>query len=87
MVNGLKWLEVKLTKYKCKALEGGGVGECIHAVVGRCRLTPGFRSWPHACFQLLKLKYEKLLSSFAFNCNLRPYTVGSCSIAISAPEG
>ena len=28
---------------------------------------------PHACFQLLKLKYEKLLSNFAFKCNLRHY--------------
>ena len=28
------------------------------------------------CFQLLKLKYDNPLSSFAFNCNLRHYNVG-----------
>ena len=39
--------------------------------VGRCRLTPCFRSWPHASFQRLKLKHDKPLSGFAFNCNLR----------------
>ena len=44
-------------------------------VVGQCRFTPGFRRWPHACFQLLKLKCDKLLSNFAFNCNLRHYVV------------
>ena len=27
-------------------------------------------------FQLLQLKYDKLLPSFAFNFNLRPYTLG-----------
>ena len=52
------------------------------AMVGRCRLTPGFRRRPHACFQglqLLKLKYDKLLSNFAFNCNLRHYTLATKS--------
>ena len=41
--------------------------------VGRCRLTPDFRSSPRACFQRLKVKHEKLLSNFAFKCNLRLY--------------
>ena len=27
-------------------------------------------------FQLLKLKYDELLSNFAFNCNLRPSIKG-----------
>jgi len=39
-------------------------------------LTPGFNSSPRACFQRLKLIYDKLLSNFAFKCNLRRYTKG-----------
>ena len=56
--------------------------------VGRCLRDPGltalhpmlaFRhfqglSGAFRGFQLLKLKYDKLLSTFAFNCNLRHYT-------------
>ena len=54
---------------------------------GRCRLTPGFRSRPHACFQCLKLKYDKLLSNFAFKCNLRRYNEGSVDVhAITDPD-
>jgi len=44
-------------------------------------------SRPHACcqalsgtfrnFQLLKLKYDKLLSNFSFKCKLRHYTAAS----------
>ena len=45
--------------------------------VGRCRLTPGVNSSPHACLQLLKLKYDNMLSNFAFNCNLRHYITGA----------
>ena len=48
--------------------------------VGRCRLTPGWKqltprllSGTFRGFQLLKLKYEELLSNFAFNCNLCRY--------------
>ena len=52
------------------ALDGVVVGR------GRCRLTPGFRSRPHACFQLLTPEYDELLSNVAFNCNLRRYIVG-----------
>ena len=45
-------------------------------MVGRCRLTHNFCSRSHACFQLLKLIHDKLLSNFAcfgFKCNLRHY--------------
>ena len=45
-------------------------------VVGRCRLTLGFRSRPHACFQCLIPECEESLSNFASNCNLRHYSVG-----------
>ena len=48
------------------------VRELTVALVGRCRLTPGFCSRRHACFQLLKLKCDQLLSNFAFNFNMRP---------------
>ena len=44
--------------------------------VRRCRFTPDFRSRPHACFQLLKLKHDKLLPNFASKCNLRHYNEG-----------
>ena len=60
---------------------------------GQCRLTPGFRSAPHACFQRLRLKHDKLLSNFAFNCNVRHYTAAAspsspsgCSSAASPPH-
>ena len=46
-------------------------------LVGRCRFTPGLCCRPHACFQLLKLKHDKVLSNFAFNCNLRHYKLES----------
>jgi len=46
----------------------------ILSEVARCRLTLLFRVSHHASFQLLKLKYDKLLSKFAFSCNLRHYT-------------
>ena len=51
--------------------------------VGWCRLTPGLNSRPRdptlafRNFQRLKLKYDKLLSNFAFNCNLRHYIKGT----------
>ena len=42
-----------------------------YPVVFAVDLTLAFRN-----FQLSKLKYEKLLSNIAFNCNLRHYTLG-----------
>ena len=44
-------------------------------MVGRCRVDPGLTAVDPALafrdFQLLKLKYDRLLSNFAFNRNLR----------------
>jgi len=59
---------VPLTAAACKLID---------AVVGRCSLTlllraPGLT--PRG-FQRLNRKYDGMLSSFAFNCNLRPYPV------------
>ena len=38
------------------------------------RLTPAFDNSPSACLQVQrsKLKHDKPLSNFCFNCNLRP---------------
>jgi len=41
--------------------------------VGWCKLKPVLKA---PCFQRLKLKYDKLLSSFAFNFDLRRYIKG-----------
>ena len=41
--------------------------------VGRCRLNRAETSVESAWCQLLKLKHDKLLSSFAFHVNLRRY--------------
>ena len=38
------------------------------------RLTPGWAQVDHARFQRLKLKYDELLSKFAFNFSLRRYS-------------
>ena len=46
---------------------------------GFSKLTPRLLSGTFRGFQLLKLRYDKLLSNFAcfgFNCNLRHYTKG-----------
>ena len=48
-------------------------GAGVPGLVGQCRLTLGVCSRPHACFQLLKPKHDKLLSNVAFNFNLRHY--------------
>ena len=37
-------------------------------------MTPGLCSSHHACFHLLKLKHDTLLSNVAFDLNLRPCT-------------
>ena len=60
---------------EARALVSGGYLDAMdsHAVVGRCRLTPGFNSQPRACFQALRPKCEEPLSHFAFKCNLRHY--------------
>jgi len=39
--------------------------------------APGFNTW----FQCLKLKYDKLISSFAFNFNLRRYSEDPANVA------
>jgi len=52
----------------------------LEALVGASRLrvhprfTPGSPQVDPARFYRLKLKYEKLLSNFALNCNMRPCT-------------
>ena len=43
--------------------------------------TLGFRD-----FQLLTLEYDKLLSNFGFNCNLRQYTMGAQLDAVTEDE-
>jgi len=45
------------------------------AMVGQCRLTLVEGRVQSAWFQVLKLKHDKLLSTFAFNFNLRHYTM------------
>ena len=48
----------------------------VDLVVGCCELKPvETRVEDTALFQCLKLKYDNLLSSFAFNFNLRHYVV------------
>ena len=51
--------------------------------MGRCRLRGPPRvqmhAAPHACFQLLQLKYDELLSSVALKCNLRHYVMAVIS--------
>ena len=44
-------------------------------VAGRCSFTPGSPWVDHALCQRLKLKYDEAVSKFAFNFNLRQYTV------------
>ena len=46
-------------------------------------MTLGVRSLPSARFQRLTVQYEKPLSSFAFNLNLRPYTEAVASAYLS----
>ena len=60
----------------------GGVASGRHgrrhprrAVVGWCKLKPVLQA--PGLIQRLKVKYDELLSSFAFNCSLRLYTVGA----------
>jgi len=53
--------------------------------VGRCTLKVFKSRVDSTWFQCLKLKYDKLLSSFAFNFNLRRYNMavqflGSCAM-------
>jgi len=54
----------------------------VTPAVGRCRLPvskPVLKAPPSACNQLLKLKYDTLLSSFAFKFNPRHYTAGAAA--------
>ena len=43
------------------------------------RLTPGCPQADPACFQRLKVRYDKLLSDVAFNFNLRPSSLRSAT--------
>ena len=65
----------------CRSKERGEA-----ALAGRCSLrAPGYpvvhSSAPHACFRRLNLKYDKLLSNFAFNCILCHYTYNEAIMA------
>ena len=46
------------------------------------QVDPGFSHFDPTLafrdFQLLKLNYDKLLSNFAFKCNLRHYNKATC---------
>ena len=69
--------------------QNAGAGEAPCAEVVRCRLraprvTPGCPPQVDpTCFQRLKLKRDELLSSFAFNFNLRPCAEDVRSFAAS----
>ena len=52
------------------------------AAVGRCRFKRIESRGGSACFRRLKLNYDELLSSVAFNLNLRRYAVG-CNVLTS----
>ena len=49
----------------------------MDALVRQCRLKPVEPRLKSAWFKRLKLKCERMVSSFAFNFNLRRYTLGS----------
>ena len=52
-------------------------------MVRRCNFNVFQSRVDRAWFQQLKLKYDKLLSSFALNCNLRHYSVGEGKQALT----
>ena len=58
-------------------------------LAGRCRLKRVETSDESACFQLLKLEYYKLLSNFAFDFNLRRYSLAATALvsAAASPVG
>ena len=70
------WSPLVMTTELCTAHAGplGALGRAL-SVVRRCRLTPGCPRVDRAWFQRLKLDYDRPLSTFAFNLNLRRYTV------------
>jgi len=63
--------------------------ELENPTVGRCTLTASKpvlkakRLW----FQRLKIEYHKLLSTFAFNFNLRRYATGCYRRTFEVPDG
>jgi hypothetical protein len=57
----------------CNECECASDNSCAKATVGRSRLKPIDTSVERAWLQCLKLTYDKLLSDFAFNLNLRRY--------------
>ena len=50
------------------------VEHCLNPATGFAQLTPRLLSGTFRDFQRLKLQYDELLSSFAFNFNPRPST-------------
>jgi hypothetical protein len=58
-----------------KVVWGKGFHELLHRVVGRHMLNPFDSRVESASVQRLKQKNGKLLSNFAFNLILRPYSV------------
>ena len=56
---------------------GPGSGVIHHGGALQVQVHPGLQALDPTLafrdFQLLNLKYDKLLSNFAFNCNLRHY--------------
>ena len=64
---------MRLTGLRGAAHLNGNEG-IIRRQVGRCKLAPAETRVEGAWFQLLKLQNDKLLSSFAFNINLRRYS-------------
>jgi len=69
---------------KMQGYNGSQLWDCafaVQAVVGRCRLNPVEARLERDWHQCLKLKYDELLSSFAFNFNLRRCTVAATGLA------
>ena len=54
--------------------------------VGRCWLTQGLTKIDPPCIQRLKPKHDKLLSNFAFKCNLRHYTEEAANAPCVGPQ-
>jgi len=66
---------------------GIGANDAANSWAGRCRLTPCRPLLDRAWFQRSKLEYDKPLSNFGFNFNLRRYSwatsVGSGAITLT----
>jgi len=62
----------------CNNIDGCAKEPC-YALVGRCKLTPVEARLEGGWLPRLKLNYDILLSSVAFNFNLRPYALVLCT--------